>query len=367
MGAAIRMITTYDKYILKRGWLMILLLNAVLIMIFVVVDFSEKTDDFTDRGAQWSQILQQYYLPYIPEILRLITPVSVFVTTLFLTGQMADRLELIAYRSAGVSFDRLIKPFLGIALMAMLLVSVLDGLIVPQANRIRFEFERQYLNKNTQVGDRSQIFRQESPTMHLSVDYFEPIEKTGYRFRMHAFEQQALREIIEAQRIFWVDSLQCWRLESAERMRFEAEQIKTTFIPMMDTVLTIQPRDLIRTSSDMGMLTYKEALEYLQSLRQSGTGRIEMPLTQLFGRLFYPLGVIIVTIIGFSVGFERRKGGQGVPIAIGLSVSFIYLTLLKTLEPLGYGGQLPPILAAALPHLVFAGAAVYLIRSYRSW
>jgi lipopolysaccharide export system permease protein len=92
-----------------------------------------------------------------------------------------------------------------------------------------------------------------------------------------------------------------------------------------------------------------------------------MPLTQLFGRIFYPLGVIIVTIIGFSVGFERRKGGQGVPIAIGLSVSFIYLTLLKTLEPLGYSGQLYPIFAAALPHLVFAGAAVYLIRSYRSW
>jgi len=359
------MMHIYDKYVAKRMFVFVTLVIMVLVMIFIVVDFSEKTDDFTDRGAVMSDVIQRYYIPYIPEIIRLITPVAIFIGALFVTGQMADRLELTALRAGGISYFRLLLPFLIVALAGTATISLLDGYVVPPANRVRFAFEREFLNKRNLIGSRTQVFRQESPMAHLSVDFFDPIESAGYRFRLHQFDSTGLREITEAQRIVWNDTLSLWRLESAERQRFDVDRVATEFIPVLDTVLTVHPRDLARSTSDVAMLTYTEAVGYIESIERSGSGRIELPLTQLYGRIFYPFGIIIVTLIGFAIGFERRKGGQGVAIAIGLSISFVYLTLLKTLEPLGYAGILSPLYAAALPHMIFTIGALVLVLFYR--
>jgi len=355
----------YDRYMIARLLTFVALVVLVLLMIFIIVDFSEKTDDFTDRGAAMSDIIFRYYIPYIPEIIRLITPVAIFVAALYIAGQMSDRLEMAALRSAGLSYTRLIYPYIVVALIGLAIVSVLDGFIVPPANRTRFAFEREYLNKRTTIGNRSQVFRQESPYAHMSVDFFDPIEQTGYRFRLHQFDENGLREITESQRLIWIDSLSLWRLESADRQRFERDRVQNEFLPILDTTLTVLPRDLTRSTSDIAMLTYGEAVDYIDSIERSGSGSITLPQTQLWGRMLYPLSVIIVTFIGFTIGYERRKGGQGVPIAIGLSVSFVYLTLLKTIEPLGYAGVVSPFMAAFLPHAVFAVGAMILVISTR--
>lgn len=355
----------YDRYLIMRLCTFVALVVLVLLVIFIIVDFSEKTDDFTDRGAVMSEIIFRYYIPYIPEIVRLITPVAIFVAALYIAGQMSDRLEMAALRSAGLSYSRLIMPYMVVALIGLALVSVLDGFVVPPANRTRFAFEREYLNKRTTVGNRSQVFRQESPYAHMSVDFFDPVEQTGYRFRLHQFDEDGLREVTESQRVIWIDSLSLWRLESADRQRFEKDRVKAEFLSVLDTNLTVLPRDLARSTSDIAMLTYDEAIDYIDSIERSGSGSVALPLTQLWGRILYPLSVIIVTFIGFTIGYERRKGGQGVPIAIGLSVSFVYLTLLKTIEPLGYAGVLSPFAAAFVPHALFAIGAVILVASTR--
>ncbi len=355
----------YDRYLILRLLTFVALVILVLLMIFIIVDFSEKTDDFTDRGAVMTEIIFRYYIPYIPEIVRLITPVAIFVAALYIAGQMSDRLEMAALRSAGLSYSRLILPYMVVALIGLTLVSLLDGFIVPPANRTRFAFEREYLNKRTTVGNRSQVFRQESPYAHMSVDFFDPVEQTGYRFRLHQFDEDGLREITESQRVIWIDSLSLWRLESADRQRFEKDRVNSEFLSVLDTNLTVLPRDLARSTSDIAMLTYDEAVDYIDSIERSGSGSLALPLTQLWGRILYPLSVIIVTFIGFTIGYERRKGGQGVPIAIGLSVSFVYLTLLKTIEPLGYAGVLSPFAAAFVPHALFAIGAVILVVTTR--
>jgi lipopolysaccharide export system permease protein len=355
------MFKRYDRFVIGRVIAFVVLVILILLMIYIVVDFSEKTDDFTDRGASMSDVVQRYYLPYIPEMVRLVLPVAIFIASLFIAGQMSDRLEMAALRSAGLSFYRLLRPYIVIALIGLTLTSLLDGFVVPPANRIRFAFEREYLNRRSSFEARTQVFRQESVFAHSSVDFFDPVEKAGYRFRLHQFDSSGLREFTESQRIVWIDSLSLWRLESAERQIFDSVQVRAEFYPQLDTILTIQPRDLARSSSDIAMLTYSEALDYIDSIKRSGSGRLELPLTQLWGRLMYPFGILIVTIIGFTIGFVRRRGGQGVPIAIGLSVSFVYLTLLKVLEPLGYVGLIPPFFAALLPHAIFAAGASFLV------
>jgi lipopolysaccharide export system permease protein len=355
------MLKRYDTYVIARVTAFVVILILILLMIYIVVDFSEKTDDFTDRGAGLADIVQRYYLPYIPEIIRLVLPVAIFIASLFIAGQMSDRLEMAALRSAGLSFYRLIMPYMVVAVAGLAITSILDGFIVPPANRIRFAFEREYLNKRNTFDSGTQIFRQESIYAHSSVDFFDPVEKAGYRFRLHQFDSTGLREFTESQRIVWIDSLNLWRLESAERQIFDSVEVRAQFFPQLDTVLTILPRDLARSSSDIAMLTYTEAIDYVSSIERSGSGRLELPVTQLWGRILYPFGILVVSTIGFTIGFVRRRGGQGVPIAIGLSVSFVYLTLLKVMEPLGYAGIVSAFWAAFLPHMIFGIGAFVLV------
>jgi lipopolysaccharide export system permease protein len=101
-------INKIDRYTFFRMLGITVFVLGVLIFIFIVIDFSENSDDFTDKGATLVDIFGVYYLNYIPEIIRLVTPVAIFVACLYLTGQMADRLEITALKAAGVSLYRLL-------------------------------------------------------------------------------------------------------------------------------------------------------------------------------------------------------------------------------------------------------------------
>ena len=117
--------------------------------------------------------------------------------------------------------------------------------------------------------------------------------------------------------------------------------------------------------SDIFQLTYPEALDYLRSLDRLGIGHLLLPVVQFYGRLFYPLSVLTVIVIGFSISNSRIKGGRGFQVASGLVLSFLYLTLMKVAEPFGAAGILAAEWAAFLPHGVFMGVAAALLAAVR--
>ncbi len=140
------MIKKIDRYIFLRLLAITLFVLMALVFIFVVIDFSENSEDFTDKGATFAQIFGIYYFNYIPEIIRLIIPVAVFIACLYLTGQMAERLEIVALKAAGISLYRLLLPYLIFALLMTCIISYLDGFVIPDANEKRIAFESEYLS-----------------------------------------------------------------------------------------------------------------------------------------------------------------------------------------------------------------------------
>ncbi|MGK7369696.1 MAG: LptF/LptG family permease, partial [Candidatus Halalkalibacterium sp. M3_1C_030] len=162
-----------DRYIFVRLFTITVFVLGVLIFIFLVIDFSNNSDDFTDRGATFVEIFGVYYLNYIPEIIRLVIPVAIFVACLYLTGQMADRLEITALKAAGVSLYRLIVPYLLFGFIMLGVISYLDGFIIPDANSKRIAFENRYLKDKTEKVDRNQIYRQESANTIFEIRTFD--------------------------------------------------------------------------------------------------------------------------------------------------------------------------------------------------
>lgn len=354
-----------DRYIFSRLLTITMFVLLVLIFIYVVIDFSNNSDAFTDNGATISQIFGVYYLNYIPEMVRLVMPVAVFIACLFLTGRMTDRLEIIALKAAGVSLYRLILPYLVFAILMTVTISYLDGFIIPDSNARRLAFEEEYLRGGSENLDRNRIYRQEASNTILNINYFNSQEQIGYRVELVTFQKDSVKKTMNINRMIWQDSTKTWRLRDVEVKEFTNTGFRLYYKQYIDTTLSILPRDVARTTSDIYQLTYPEAQNYIASIKRSGASGIEDPQVKFYGRLAYPLAMIVVTIIGFALAAVRRKGGRGFYIAAGLTISFLYLAFLKVIEPFGAKGTIDPLLAALLPHLIFFVLGIGLLISTR--
>ncbi len=342
-----------DRYIFFRLLTISVFVTAVLICIYILVDFSENSDDFVDRGASLYQIWGEYYLHYIPEMMRLISPLAVLIACLYLTVQMTERLEIIAIKSSGISLYRLAMPYLFFGLCVATLISYLDAFVIPESNAERIAFEQQYLSGTSDRLDRGGIFRQDSDSTILNIEYFDPNHNIGYTVTFIEFNGDEIRRSINANRITWVDSTSQWVTDSLNERIFDQVGFTENVTPRGPLEMNILPRDLARRSSDIYQLTYPQALEYIESIRRIGAGGVTLPMVQLYGRMAYPISILVVCLIGFALATERRKGGKGFYIAMGLAISFVYLAFIKIIEPFGIAGTVTPEFAAIFPHAVF--------------
>lgn len=347
-----------DRFILTRLVSITVLVLLMLIIIYIIIDFSENSDDFTDRGATLTEIWRDYYLNYIPEIIRLVTPAAVFVSTLLVLGKMAQQFEVIALKAAGVSLYRLSVPFLLFATVCAGGISWLDANVVPLANQHRIEFERTYLMTRSDRIDRNKIFRQEADDTILVVNYYLPSDSIAYRTKLIRFEDDRVVQIIESGRMEWRNATQQWALFSSTIRDFHEFGYTKRTLAYKDTTLNILPRDLSRTTSDVYLMTYPEVRDYLASLERIGAANLELPRVQFYGKLAYPISIIVITMLGVAIASVRRSGGTGLILGIGLGVMFTYLALMKLAEPFGIAGSINPLVAVLLPHAVFFMVAV---------
>ncbi len=347
------MIKKFDRYIFTRLLSISLFVLLVLLFIFVVIDFSEHSDEFTDRGATLSAVFGIYYLNYLPEIMRQVTPMAVFVACLYLTGQLSERMEIVALKAAGVSLYRLLVPYLAFALMVAGVLSYMDGFVIPEANSKRIEFESRFLKDKSQRIDRSHVYRQESENSLYKINYFNIDEQTGYQVEVVNFEGDTIRQITNIDRLKWQPEEQKWLMLGANKRVFGPGGFKDQLVDSADTTLNILPRDLARTTSDIFQLTYPQAQNYIESIERSGAGNVGLPKIQYYGRLAYPLSVPVIITVGFAIAAVRRKGGKGLYIAAGFIISVLYLVFMKIMEPVGSEGAVNPAVAALLPHLFF--------------
>jgi len=326
-----------------------------------MIDFSENSDDFTDRGATFNEIWLSYYLPYIPEMIRLVIPVAIFSACLFLTGQLSERLEITAFKAAGVSLYRLLMPYLAVAVIAAGTISYLDSNIIPKSNKKRIAFEDEFIRSKNERIDRSNIYRELSSSSILEVNYFDDAQLTAYRVRFIDYDSLKLVKTTQATSMGWNETDNHWQLTSVtERVYTDSGFVETKFSGK-DTTLVIFPQDLSRSTSDIYQLSYIEAQDYIDSIIRSGAGGVNIPKVHYFGRLAYPISILVVIIIGFAVASVRRRGGRGIYLAVGLAISFLYLAFMKIAEPFGYYGTITPEMASTLPHITFFVIGVVLM------
>src|SRR5690349_8214071 len=175
-----------DWYILKRFLVTFVFTIMTLTVISVIIDTSEKTDDFVKSGLSTSQIITQYYFGFVPFIISMIFPLIVFIAVIFFTSKLAQRSEIIAILANGVNFNRLLRPYLmgGILLGGLLWYS--NQYIIPRANEIRSDFQLKVIDKNSTylagLNNTSSYYLRVDPVTFVGLRYYDTASKVASGF-----------------------------------------------------------------------------------------------------------------------------------------------------------------------------------------
>ncbi len=350
-------ISTMDRHVMVRTLLAYVFLILVLVIFFILIHYLEHIDDFLDRNAPMHKIYLVYYPTFIPDIIYQVSPLALFLAAIFVTGQLAQSLQVIALQTSGVALRRLILPYVFIGLLISVSMFFIGGWLAPFTNKMVVAYDQMYINSHAQKIYVSEIHRRNDPQSVVTVGYFDRRTNTAHRVQLHRFgDDGTLIERVDGQQMVWQDSL--WHFSYATMRSFSGRQEERRILSPLDTTLRVLPRDLARTEREIESMTIPVATGYVDALKRSGLADIGRDMVGYYSKFAYPWANLIVMLIAVPLACRRHRGGQTIQIGIGLLIAFAYLSAQKLTEPFGYSDGLAPLFAVLLPHGIFFTVAI---------
>ncbi|MBW3544616.1 MAG: LptF/LptG family permease [Bacteroidetes bacterium] len=348
-----------DRFILTKFLSAFFFVVAILVTIVCVIDLTEKNDEFIKHNLGLGQILG-YYMAFIPYIANFITPITVFIATVFVTSKMAGHTEIIAILSSGVSFKRMMVPYLIGASIIGGLSFVLTAYVLPNANKKRVTFEQTYIKKPFRFMERN-IHMKIGPETYAYLESYNNEANIGYRFTLETIRDNQLAEKLTARRLEWNADSSRWVLK--EWQRREIEEMKENFSRgvSMDTTLSISPKDFGSTYHLQETFTLPELEAYIDELKSRGADNIVIYEIEKYVRFMSPFAALILTFIGVIMSSRKSRGGSGLMIAIGFLLAFLYILLFVFAKSIAEAKALSPVIAVWVPNILFTviGLALY--------
>ena len=349
-----------DRYIIKQFLGTFVFIIILIISITVVFDINEKIDAFLKPEVTLYEIAFKYYANFIPYFIGLFSPLFSFITVIFFTSRLADRSEIIAILSNGVSFNRLMLPYLLSATLIATGNYLLSAYVIPKANVTRIEFQNTYI-RNKQVQSARNIQLEVEPGTFAYFDTYDASSSMGYRFSLDHFEDKQLVSRLIAGSIKY-DSLYQWTIIDYIIRDFEGMHERISSGSRKDTVLTFVPSDFLISEGDCETMTSPELAKHINRQKQRGIGNIQTFEIEYHMRYATIMSFYILTIIGLSLSSRKIRGGMGVNIGIGLGLSFAYVLFSKISSTFAVSGLVSPMIAVWIPNILYVFITVYVYR-----
>ena len=349
-----------DWYIIKKFLGTYVFAIALIISIAVVFDFNEKQDKFMSHDAPWSAIIFDYYLNFIPYFANLFSPLFVFIAVIFFTSKLAENSEIIAMFSTGMSFKRMLRPYMVSAAIIAVVTFGLGAYVIPKGSVTRINFEDKYY-KQRKMNTARNIQLEVDSGVIAYIDRFENYSNTGYRFSLDKFEGKQLVSHMTARSITY-DTSAVHRWIVKDYMIREMKGMKETITKgaRIDTTLFMEPADFLIMKNQQEMLTSPQLKEYIDRQKQRGFANIKEFEIEYHKRIATSFASFILTLIGVSLSSRKTKGGMGLHLGIGLGLSFSYILFQTIASTFAINGNMPPAIAVWIPHLLHAFIAFYL-------
>ena len=351
-----------DSYILGKYIKTFLVALALIIVIIITFDVSEKLDKFISHHATFWQVVVDYYGNFIPGFVNLYSPLFIFIAVLFFTSKMAGNSEVIAILSSGISYHRMLRPYLFGSLIVALTVLLLGNFVIPVSNRHLIEFEEQYVKTKATSYYRN-IHFQADPGVQVYAESYDVRTRRAARFRREVIDPDGrLLQRETCDFIHYDTAAHLWRCTNYVLRTVDPDGSEhLTFEPDKRTSFGVEPDDLDLLSKRIETMTTPTLVRHIQRERLRGTGTVKEAQIELYQRLLNPIAIVVMTFIGVAIAARKSRGGIGLHLAIGITLAFAFIVFMKITTVFATGGNLPPVVAVLLPQLTFGIAAVYLI------
>lgn len=352
-----------DKYILKNFLTTFIFCIILFTVIVVVIDTSEKTDDFHKSGLPLWKIITDYHFGFIPRIDAMLFPLFVFIAVIFFTAKMAERSEVIAILSSGVSFRRFLVPYwIGSILLAGILWLGYQY-VLPRANTIWGVFQAKYVDVNF-GGSENKSFMQNyyfrmDPNTYAGLRSYDTTNKSGGNFFIQEFKNNELVYNLRCENIAWDTAAKKWNLTNVQQHTFSGDKETIKRNPSLLVNYNFKPLDLRRDEYLKDRLPTPELDHLIKMEKVRGSEGINALLVERYNRDAIPVSVIILTIIGATLSSRKVRGGSGFHLAVGVMLSVLYILFGRFSLVFATKGNFTPFLAAWIPNIVFGIIAYY--------
>jgi lipopolysaccharide export system permease protein len=353
----------FDRYALRQFVVTAVFSLGAFTAIFLVIDLMENLDDFLDKAAP-AGIILTYYVYFMPEIIKLMLPVSVLLSALFTTGRLSSHNELTALKSGGVSLYRFMMPFLVLAVFLSGFAIWFSGWVVPYTNQKKFTIARAYFHKYLEYTSKSNIYIQDSRNRILTIGIYDEMRSTALRVSIQEFDPanpSVMTARYDAFEMRWNAEQRNWTLVGGTQRRFTpGGEIQSDFREKTLSTMNFSPDDIRKKQQKPDEMNYSDLGAFISQQKREGQD-VARWLVEYYGKIAFPFANLIVVIFGIPFAAIKRRSGLGVEFGIALAICFLYMIFLKVSQAFGYNGDMDPLLTAWLANLIFlAGGAATL-------
>jgi len=357
------MLKILDRYISKKFLSTFLFTVMIFTVIAMFIDFSTKVEDFIEEAVPAKEILLDYYLTFIMYMIGQLIPLYTLIAVIFFTSRLAFNSEMISILNAGVSFRRILRPYLFSATIIAAVLFIGGHHFIPNGNKQRLDFEYTYVWKSSDKGKKTNVHYFIAPKNAVFVKRFNSRNNSADNFQLERFENQELVYLLKAKKAEYQEEENVWRLKNFEIHTFDG--MKESLIvgkgSTMDTTLNLKPDDFVRYLDQKDMLTTKELLAYVDRDRERGVGNTAQFEAEIHRRSAEPISIIILTLIGVAIAGRKVRGGIGLHLLLGLITGALYIFMIKFSFTFATSNTIPPIVGAWIPNIFFGIIALILL------
>jgi len=354
-----------DRYIMGKFLSTFFTALLIIIGIVIIFDISEKIDNFVENEVPLKTIVFDYYVNFIPYFINMFSPLFVFITVIFFTSRMAANSEIVAILSGGVSYHRMMLPYVVSAAFIALLSLCLNLFIIPRSNASRVDFETKYIDThyNYTKYNRNNVHYQIAPGQFVYVQSFSAYNNTAYKFTLETIDGNQLVSKLTADTAAWDSTMDGWHLRRwFIRDYGSGLEDKVRCGDQLDTVIALKLSDFYRNQKTVETLTRNELNKLIATQKMRGDTNVMYAQIEKNRRMTLPFSAFILTIMAVALTSKKKRGGIGLNLGLGIGLAFLYILFLKFSEMFVFTGTMPAALALWLPNFVYIAIAAVLYK-----
>ena len=344
-----------DLYLIRRFSFYFALLMGAFVFLFEAFTFFELLDDIARHRAPFLVVIN-YFRYLTPFLLYNLAPLGALVAVLITLGMMSKNNEIVAIKASGISIYRLAVPLLlgGLTIAATMLI--LDDTYLPYANQRQDALRNQIKGRSAQTYTRPQRWIFGENAKIYNYDLFDPTQNLFGGLSIIELDPATfqMRRRVFASRAQWSESQNLWLLESGWIRDFSDghisryERFPVTALPEISE----PPSYFNREEHQASQMNWRDLRTYIDGLHRAGFDVATLTV-QWHVKIAFPLIAPVIMLLAIPFAFLVGTRGAVGGVALGVAIGIVYWSAARLLEAMGGVGQLPPLLAAWSPDIIF--------------